>query len=65
VLLSSILETAVQYGFLSVNPARGVKFPQKELKDKPAIIAGDSFGKLLKQVDEPYRTMVGLIAGTG
>jgi integrase len=65
VLLSSILETAVEYGFLSVNPARGVKFPQKELKEKPAIIAGDSFGKLLKHLNEPYRTMVGLIEGTG
>jgi site-specific recombinase XerC len=65
VLLSGFLETAVEYGFLSVNPARGVKFPQKELKERPAIIAGDSFVKLLTQVDEPYRTMVGLIAATG
>ena len=45
-------------GYLSMNPARGVKFPQKALTEKPAIIAGDSFAKLLKQVDEPYRTMV-------
>jgi integrase len=65
VLLSSILETAVEYGYLSVNPARGVKFPQKALTEKPAIIAGDSFAKLLKQVDEPCRTMVSLIAATG
>ena len=43
-----ILETAVEYGYLSVNPARGVKFPQQELKEKPAIIAGDSFAKLLQ-----------------
>ena len=65
VLLSSILETAVEHGYLSVNPARGVKFPQKELKEKPAIIAGESFATLLKHVDEPYRTMVSLIAATG
>ncbi len=65
VLLSSILETAVEYGYLSVNPARGVKFPQKELKEKPAIIAGDSFAKLLTHLEEPYRTMVSLIAATG
>ena len=65
VLLSGILETAVEYGYLEVNPARGVKFPQKGLKEKPAIIAGDSFAKLLKQVDEPYRTMISLIAATG
>jgi len=65
VLLSGILETAVEYGYLSVNPARGVKFPQKELKDAPAIIAGADFTTLLAHVEEPYRTMVSLIAATG
>ena len=45
VLLSGILETAVEYGYLSTNPARGVKFPQKELKEAPAIIAGPAFAK--------------------
>jgi len=65
VLLSGILETAVEYGYLSVNPARGVKFPQKELKDAPAIIAGADFMKLSAHVEEPYRTMLSLIAATG
>ena len=65
VLLSGILETAVEYGYVSVNPARGVKFPQKELKDAPAIIAGADFTKLLAHVEEPYRTMLSLIAATG
>jgi integrase len=64
VLLSSILETAVEYGYLQANPARGVKFPQKGLKEKPALIAGDSLTRLLEHVDEPYRTMVRLIAAT-
>lgn len=65
VLLSSILETAVEYGFLTTNPARGVKFPQKGLKKKPAMIAGDSLARLLEQLEEPHRTMVSLIAATG
>jgi integrase len=65
VLLSGILETAVEFGYLQTNPARGVKFPQKGLKEKPAMIAGDSLAKLLKQVNEPHRTMVSLIAATG
>ena len=65
VLLSSILETAVEYGYLSVNPARGVKFPQQALKKKPAMIAGDSLAELLRRVAEPYRTMVSVIAATG
>jgi integrase len=65
VLLSSILETAMEYGYLQSNPARGVKFPQKGLKEKPAIIAGEDLARLLKHLDEPYRTMVSLIAATG
>lgn len=64
-LLSGILETAVEYGYLTVNPARGVKFPQQAAREAPAIIAGDDFAKLLNEVDEPYRTMVELIAATG
>jgi hypothetical protein len=35
------------------------------LKDKPALIASESLAKLLAHVEEPYRTMVQLIAGTG
>jgi integrase len=65
VLLSSILETAVEYGYLQANPARGVKFPQKTLTQRPAIIAGADFANLLARLREPYRTMVSLIAMTG
>jgi integrase len=64
-LLSGILETAVEYGYLTVNPARGVKFPQQAEREAPAIIAGDDFVKLSSEVDEPYKTMVELIAATG
>jgi integrase len=65
VLLSGILETAVEFGYLQTNPARGVKFPQQGLKEKPAMIAGDSLARLLERVNEPHRTMVRLIAATG
>jgi integrase len=64
-LLSGILETAVEYGYLSMNPARGVKFPQQGAREAPAIIAGDEFAKLLNELGEPYKTMVELIAATG
>ena len=37
----------------------------RRLKQKPAMIAGDAWRMLLEQVDEPYRTMVSLIAATG
>jgi integrase len=65
VLLSGILEGAVEYDYLQTNPARGVKFPQKGLKEKPAMIEGDSLVKLLDELGAPYRTMVQLIAATG
>ena len=65
VLLSGILESAVEYGYLQTNQARGIKFPQKGLKEKPAIIEGESLVKLLDELGEPYRTMVQLIAATG
>jgi integrase len=64
-LLSGILETAVEYGYLSTNPARGVKFPQQAAREAPAIIAGDELARLLNELGEPYKTMVGLIAATG
>jgi integrase len=64
-LLSGILETAVEYGYLSTNPARGVKFPEKELKEAPVLFTAEDFTKLLEQLDEPYRTMARLIALTG
>ena len=64
-LLSSILESAVEYGYLESNPARGVKFRQQGLKQKPAMIAGDDCVKLLRQLSEPHGTMVSLIAATG
>lgn len=64
-LLSSVLESAVEYGYLQANPARGVKFPQKPIKPRPALIAGDEFVRLLRHLGEPHRTMVTLIAATG
>ena len=65
VLLSGILETAVEFGYLQTNPARGVKFPQKGLKEKPAMIAGDSLARLLEQVNETASDDGALIAATG
>lgn len=64
-LRSAILETATEYGYLSMNPARGVKFPPKGLKDAPSVIAGADFIMLLAHLREPYRTMLSLIAATG
>jgi integrase len=62
-LLSGILEAAVEYGYLTVNPARGVKFPQQAERDARAIIAGlqEALGRSRRAVSD----VVGLIAATG
>ena len=65
VLLSGILESAVEYGYLSVNAARGVKFPPPPRREAPAIVAGEQFAQLLGALEEPHRTMVAVIAATG
>lgn len=65
VLLSGILESAVEYGYLSGNAARGVKFPPPPRREAPAIVAGEQFAQLLAALEEPHRTMVALIAATG
>jgi len=54
VLLSGILETTVESGYLQVSPARGVKLPQKGRREKPAIIAGEDFLRLLQQNRSRY-----------
>ena len=64
-LLASILESAVEFGYLESNPARGIKFRPKPITQKPAIIAGADFARLLERLGEPYRTMVSVIAATG
>ena len=65
VLLSGILESAVEYGYLSNNAARGVKFPPPPRREAPAILAGEQFARLIDALEEPHRTMVALIAATG
>jgi len=65
IVQSSILDSAVEYGYLAVNPARGVKFPQPKLPKAPVVLTGDCFSKLLAQLQEPYKTMVALTTLTG
>lgn len=65
IVLSSILDAAMEYGALAVNPARGVKFPLAPPRTAPRILGREDVGALLLQVEEPYRTMIGLIALTG
>lgn len=65
IVLSSILDSAVEYSYLALNPARGVKFPPQAPHREPEILAGEAFAQLLAHLQEPFKTMVALAALTG
>jgi len=65
IILSSVVDAAVDYSYLNSNPARGVKFPLQGLRKGPRILNSEALGKLLAQLREPYRSMVMLAASTG
>lgn len=65
IVLSSILDSAVRYEYLSANAAHGVRFPAKPPHYAPKILNVDSIGQILLHLSEPYRTMLVLIVLTG
>jgi integrase len=65
IVLSSVLDAAVDYSYLNWNPARGVKFPLQGLRKETKILNAVALAKLLAQLCEPYRSMVILTALTG
>ena len=65
IVLSSVLDAAVDCSYLNSNPARGVKFPLQGLRKEPRILNSEALAKLLAQLREPYRSMVMLAASTG
>jgi len=58
-VLSSILGSAVKYGYLIKNPVQGLRLPKSKLgtRSKP-YITPDMFLGLISLVREPYATMV-------
>jgi len=65
IVLSSVLDAAVDYGYLNSNPARGVRFPLQGRRKEPRILNSEALEKLLVQLRELYRSMVILAALTG
>jgi integrase len=65
IILSSILDSAVEYGYLAVNPARGVKFPPQAPQKEPRILTAEDFALLLDCLQEPFRTMAAFTVLTG
>ena len=65
IVLSTVLDSAVEYECLSVNPARGVKFPPQTPRTEPKVLTANDLNGLLQHLGEPYWTMVALSAVTG
>jgi integrase len=66
-VLSSVLRSAVEYGFLIKNPVENVRMPAERRgrkRNKP-YLSPDQFNWLLKAIPEPYATMVYVAIYTG
>jgi integrase len=64
--LSSILRSAVRYGFLIQNPMIGLKLPvdKRPRRQKP-VISPEQFANLVEYVSEPYASMLFVSVWTG
>jgi len=64
--LSSILRSAVRYGFLVTNPLDGLQLPpDKRGRRRKPFISPEQFDALLQRMPEPYATMVYVAVWTG
>ena len=66
-VLSSVLGSAVKYGYLITNPAEAVRLPPSRRgarRHKP-FIRPEQFSALVELIQEPYATMVYLAVYTG
>jgi integrase len=64
-LLSKIMGTAVSWNYLSDNPVRGVKMPERTLKRPHRFLTMDEVRRLIAASEEPVRTIVMLATITG
>lgn len=64
-LLSKVLGTAIAWGYLQENAARGVKMPERTLKRQHNWLAPHEVRRLLDSLCEPSRTIVLLAVLTG
>jgi integrase len=64
-LLSSVLRTAVEWGYLEENPASKVKLPPRPVRTPPRYLLPGQVRQLLAEIPEPWRSMVLLAVLTG
>lgn len=65
VVLSRVLSWAVASGWLDKNPCVGVPLPQAPTKVKRTILKPEQVFALASKLEEPYATMVLLLAASG
>jgi integrase len=64
-LLSKIFATAVEWGYLTENPAHAIKMPERTLKRPHRPLSTDEVQKLLVALSEPERTFTLVAVLTG
>jgi integrase/predicted DNA-binding transcriptional regulator AlpA len=60
--LSSIFESAIKHGYIKSNPAPRADLPPEEVKEPAKLPTGDQLTLLIDNLEEPYSTMVYLVA---
>lgn len=64
-LLSKIMGTAVSWKYVSDNPVRGVKMPERTLKRPHRFLSAEEVRRLIAASKEPTRTIIILATMTG
>jgi integrase len=63
--LSSVLRSAVDWGYIEVNPAHGVRLPARQPKAFVFLPTPEQIAEILKQLPEPSFTLMLVLVGTG
>ena len=65
VTLNLILDQALDWDYLSENPARSIKMPRRPNRPDLVVLSLAEIGRLLQELKEPYQTMVSMAVLTG
>lgn len=63
--LSKVLGTAVEWGFIELNPVRMTKLPRRSRVKRRNVLTPDQIRRLVPALREPSRSLVLLLATTG
>ncbi len=62
--LSSIFQSAIKYGYMTFNPARGADLPPEEIREQKKLPTGSQLIQLMDALKEPDSTLVYLMSVT-